>query len=364
MSSVNNYSPDEIEWLNVKDVPHNCLQGPSISIVLATFNGEKYLSDLLDSLKNQTYPPLEIIIGDDGSSDQTIELIVQFSKHSNTTVGLKRGVNQGSSENFLSSARFSSGDWIIFCDQDDVWNENRISLTIEEISKNSDVCAIFQSCLICDEDLTPRSKVLFPGSHLPGLYDINSLGIPHVWPGFLQVLRRDVVKVAFLGSRPPQDYYSQNKNCIAHDRWTFILASMLGKVSVQDVSVAKFRRHSRAQTGFYDGKKNRLNKLRQVSQIRFERYSNFYIHFLVLQAFLKRDISLNSNVPRHLINQTSKQYLEWATEAKILSMLLGGAKLGRLSYWFLVGLAYSRKHKNIKFINQILVNIILRILRK
>ena len=316
---------DEIEWLNAREVQHNYALGPSVSIVLATFNGEQFLSDLLNSLKKQKYAPKELIIGDDGSSDQTLKLIKQFAENCDMPVGLKRGENQGSSENFLSTAKFSSGDWIIFCDQDDVWGENRIALAIEEISIHPDLCAIFQSCEICDENLIPRSKALFPGTHMPGVYHANSIDLPHIWPGFLQVLRRDVVELAFSCSRPPQDYYSQTKNLIAHDRWTFILANMTGKVLVQDISVAKFRRHTRAQTGFYDGKKNRLDKIRTVSQIRLARNTSIYDHFLTLQAFIKRDAVINSKIQKPLIKETYERYLSWAVEAKILSMLLGGA---------------------------------------
>lgn len=359
-----NNDAEEIKWLNSDKVERNDFHGPCISIVLATFNGEQYLGDLLNSLKNQTYPPLEIIIGDDGSSDRTLELIYQFAEHCDIAVGLKRDINQGSSENFLSTAKYSSGQWVIFCDQDDVWSVNRIRLAIEEISKYPDLCAIFQSCTICNEDLTPRSEMLFPGTHMPGLYSANDLGLPHVWPGFLQVLRRDVVKVACQSLRPRQKYFSDSEDLIAHDRWTFILANMIGKVLVQDVPVAKFRRHSRAQTGFYDGKKNKLNKIRELCNIRFERNINFYIHFMTVQAFLKRDTSINSNVPKHLIKKTSERYLQWALEARILSMLLGSADRRRLILWFTIGLAYSRKRKNFEFMRQIVISIILRALRK
>jgi glycosyltransferase involved in cell wall biosynthesis len=355
---------DEIEWLNARKAQHNYLLGPSVSIVLATFNGEQFLGDLLDSLKKQKYSPIEIIIGDDGSSDQTLKLVEEFAENCDIHVGLKRGANQGSSENFLSTAKFSSGDWIIFCDQDDIWSENRIASAIEEISIHPDLCAIFQSCEICDEDLTPRSKTLFPGTHMPGVYHANSIDLPHIWPGFLQVLRRDVVELAFLCPRPLQNHYFQTKNFIAHDRWTFILANMTGKVLVQDISVAKFRRHSRAQTGFYDGKKNRLDKIRTISQIRYKRNTSNYAHFLALQAFMKRDASINSKLPKQLIEETSERYLKWAIEAKILSMILGGAHTRRLWYWIFIGLVYSQNNNNYNFINKVIVNVLLRIFRK
>ena len=62
-------------------------------------------------------------------------------------------------------------------------------LAIEEISIHPDLCAIFQSCEICDENLIPRSKALFPGTHMPGVYHANSIDLPHIWPGFLSPLR-------------------------------------------------------------------------------------------------------------------------------------------------------------------------------
>lgn len=360
----NQESSDEIEWLNSNTNLNNDLRRPSVSIVLATFNGEQYLGDLLDSLNRQTYAPIEVIVGDDGSSDRTLELISKFANQCDFSVGLRRANAQGSSVNFLSTAKYSSGDWVIFCDQDDVWNENRISSAINEITKDPKLCAVFQSCTICDEDLSPRSQASFPGTHAPGVYAANSLDLPHVWPGFLQVLRRDLVDIAVLSSRPKQQHHCQNENLIAHDRWSFILASMVGKVLVQDVSVAKFRRHSGAQTGLYDGRKNRLNKIRAVSGIRYERYIRLYSHFLTLQAFLRRNTTINSAISPRLVDASSHRYLQCALEAKILSMLLGGANINRLWYWFFVGLSYSRRSKNSKFMNEVVISIILRALRK
>ena len=83
-----------------------------------------------------------------------------------------------------------------------------------------------------------------------------------------------------------------------------------------------------------------------------------------LQAFIKRDASISSNLPKQLIEETSDRYLKWAIEAKILSMLLGGAPPRRLWYWIFIGLAYSQKSNNYNFINKVIINVSVRIFRK
>ncbi|MFD2231732.1 glycosyltransferase family 2 protein [Alkalimarinus sediminis] len=107
-----------------------------ISVVLATYNGALYLNEQLESVVNQTVVPFEIIVSDDGSTDKTKEIVESFvSKysfiywHDNTC----HGVN----ENFENGLRHATGDYIAFCDQDDIWSLNKLETLLDKIGSNS-----------------------------------------------------------------------------------------------------------------------------------------------------------------------------------------------------------------------------------
>ena len=96
------------------------------SIVVATFNGEKYIEKQLISLVFQTRKADEIILSDDGSTDKTIEIVNKFvADYPNVRLVINRN-KKGFSSNFINACDNSSGDIIFFCDQDDIWEPTKI----------------------------------------------------------------------------------------------------------------------------------------------------------------------------------------------------------------------------------------------
>ncbi|ANU06913.1 Spore coat polysaccharide biosynthesis protein SpsA [Paraurantiacibacter namhicola] len=99
-----------------------------ISIALATFNGARFLAAQLQSLAAQSHPPFEIVIGDDGSRDETLAIIASFSAISDIPVRLLDGAGpSGPSANFARIAAACRGDVIAFCDQDDIWRADKLA---------------------------------------------------------------------------------------------------------------------------------------------------------------------------------------------------------------------------------------------
>ena len=99
-----------------------------VSLVLATYNGEPYLEQQLESIRTQTRVPDEIIIGDDHSTDRTVLILEEYQKaHPELPIMIFRnGDNLGYRRNFRRLLRDCSGDVIFLCDQDDVWNPEKI----------------------------------------------------------------------------------------------------------------------------------------------------------------------------------------------------------------------------------------------
>jgi glycosyltransferase involved in cell wall biosynthesis len=104
------------------------------SIVVCTYNGERYLQEQLNSLLIQTHKPLEIIISDDGSSDSTRQVIEDFrSAHAGLVKVLENKINKGLNHNFMNAFKYTSGEYIFPCDQDDIWKEDKVERLISEI---------------------------------------------------------------------------------------------------------------------------------------------------------------------------------------------------------------------------------------
>ena len=122
----------------------------NISIVMATHNGRVYLEKQLQSLLAQTYLPLEIVISDDGSTDGTRELLSQYAgvhRHIHVLYAESQGINN----NFQNGVLACKGEYIAFCDQDDVWEKDKLAHLAAAFSTNT-LLAYGKSVLIDAED--------------------------------------------------------------------------------------------------------------------------------------------------------------------------------------------------------------------
>lgn len=118
----------------------------TISVVVATYNGEKYIEEQLDTLRNQTVNPDEVIIGDDGSSDNTVKIVKDYIVTHNLTSWkqIVNSRNKGYEKNFLDLTLGATGDYIFLCDQDDLWEVNKIekmSRILDEDNSISLLCS-------------------------------------------------------------------------------------------------------------------------------------------------------------------------------------------------------------------------------
>ncbi len=119
-----------------------------VSICMATYNGEKYLTEQLDSLVNQTYKNIEVIIQDDCSSDNTVNILNSYKEKLNLTIFINEN-NLGYMKNFETVIKKANGEYIAICDQDDIWIDNKIEILVENI-KNSTM--IYSDSLLIDEN--------------------------------------------------------------------------------------------------------------------------------------------------------------------------------------------------------------------
>jgi glycosyltransferase involved in cell wall biosynthesis len=126
-----------------------------VSVAMATFNGERYLPEMLASLASQTRPPDELVVRDDGSSDRTLELVRDFAVGAPFPVHVvPGGVRLGYAQNFVAASRACTGDLLFFADQDDVWRPEKLETVARSVGRD-DVEAVFHDFALQDAEGCP-----------------------------------------------------------------------------------------------------------------------------------------------------------------------------------------------------------------
>lgn len=261
-----------------------------IDILLSTYNGEKYLAEQIESLLNQTYQEWVLIIRDDGSSDKTVEIIeryiakypdkIKFSGEDRTNLGYIKSFEQ--------LLNFSRAEYIMFCDQDDVWLPNKIEICMnaikrEEKKSGTDTPILVHTDLyVTDERLNVRHESFIKYSGVDVIFlehDIHYLGICNTVTGCTTLFNR-ALKEKMLPFNPA---------CI-HDEWAGICAKKYGILLFIPQSTILYRQHGKNALGAVEGKfsiADKIKNIKTVLQIMHDKYKttkkiiyNSRFHFL------------------------------------------------------------------------------------
>src|SRR6476661_5807360 len=116
-----------------------------VDILMATYNGEKYIENQLLSLIAQTYKSWTLYVHDDGSTDGTLSIIEKYQKIDSRIIIIEDNIIfKSASKNFVHLIKHSKNNYTIFCDQDDIWFESKLESLFLEISKYNHLpCAVF-----------------------------------------------------------------------------------------------------------------------------------------------------------------------------------------------------------------------------
>jgi len=221
-----------------------------ISVAMATYNGERFLREQLDSLARQTLPPSELVIGDDGSTDNTLEIIGGFARTAPFPIRVYRNeVNLGFTLNFLQTAARCSGELIAFCDQDDIWLPNKLERCVG-VFRDRDIVLMIHSAEVIDETGAKLGK-RHPVVERPGKWSGSGRCPLHVLPpGFSMVLRHEVLEA--LWAVWPMELYRELRekhgNLFGHDVLLFLVARGAGWIYFDREVLAFFRVHGRNTT--------------------------------------------------------------------------------------------------------------------
>ena len=196
-----------------------------ISVCMATYNGERYIKEQVISILNQLGPDDELIVSDDGSKDNTLQVLEGFN---DPRIKLFDGPHRGLTYNFENAIKNAVGDYIFLTDQDDVWEPDKVERMVEALHH---VDLVVSDAWICDENAVSTGK---------SLYDICK---PHkgFWPtlyhttyiGCCTAFRRTILKR--LLPFPP--------HIVMHDYWIGQIADLYYKTTFIPDKLLRYRRH-------------------------------------------------------------------------------------------------------------------------
>jgi glycosyltransferase involved in cell wall biosynthesis len=250
----------------------------SIDILMATYNGEKFLTKQIESLLGQTFENWHLSLRDDGSTDRTVEILNKYKNQfpdKITIVEDKKG-KLGACLNFGELLKYAKANYIIFCDQDDVWLADKIRLTLKKIklmekTYGRDVPILVHTDLIVvDENLNVLHKSLWKYQKLiPNLKDLNRLLVQNIVTGCTTMINKSLRE---LSVPIPEE-------AIAHDWWLTLVASAFGKIDYIKQPTILYRQHEKNDMGAEKwGIGNIINKTKNFYR------TKAYFHRTMVQA--------------------------------------------------------------------------------
>jgi len=222
--------------------------GVKVAVVVCTYNGERFLAEQLQSILDQTHPPDNITVSDDGSSDSTLDIVAEFSSRDSgakkpqwTVQSRKKPL--GAAGNFASALTKAQGEFIALADQDDVWEPNRIERGLAGF--RDDALLVHSDATLIDEvgQLTGslmsalrltngERRSLLSGKALDALLRRNLV------TGATTMIRASLLKQAL---PIPEGW--------VHDEWLALVAAVQGGVVFSEESLIRYRQHGGNEIG-------------------------------------------------------------------------------------------------------------------
>ncbi|MGL6064747.1 MAG: glycosyltransferase family 2 protein [Fusobacteriaceae bacterium] len=213
-------------------------------ILMSTYNGEKYLEEQLESLINQTYKDIKLLIRDDGSTDKTLDILKHYKKKYPTLIEIEFGKNLGVVSSFFKLIELSDQrvDYFAFCDQDDYWEENKIENAIKNIKNNSPFLYFSRTKLVDENlkfiDISLKNKIKI---------NFRNAIVENVVTGCTAVINKKMMCLLKKRKINP-------KNILMHDWWLYIVASFMGEIFYDKESYILYRQHSNNVVGIQTNK--------------------------------------------------------------------------------------------------------------
>jgi glycosyltransferase involved in cell wall biosynthesis len=257
---------------------------PRVSVALCTFNGARFIEPQLASILEQPEELLEVVVADDGSTDDTIERVHRVAERAGSA-GLIRvlpGGGHGVTANFERAVRACRGELIALSDQDDIWLPGRLAAQLARLDGAPAATLLFGDAELVDADGAPLGATLFDQLEIG---DRLLAEIDH-GDAFAQLLRRNLVTGAtVVFRRELLDSALPFPREWVHDEWLAIIAAATAAVAPLNQPVTAYRQHGSNQIGVTAPTLG--NKVRRVLQSRGGRNRGLAVRSAVLAGRLE-----------------------------------------------------------------------------
>jgi glycosyltransferase involved in cell wall biosynthesis len=206
-----------------------------LSIAMATYNGEKYIYEQIDSILGQTYQDFELVICDDCSTDSTWIILQEYEKKDVRIHCYKNEKNIGFTKNFEKAISYCNGEYIALSDQDDIWTDNHLEILLNNIGQN---LLIGSNALLVNEQNESLNITMKDIVHIKDVPNDPYLIFQRLlYMSFIQGASMLFDKILLVEAIPfPED--------IPHDYWLSVIAASKSKLIYDDFISLRYRQHS------------------------------------------------------------------------------------------------------------------------
>jgi glycosyltransferase involved in cell wall biosynthesis len=259
---------------------------PAIEVLLATYNGERFLREQIDSILTQDYTDLRVLARDDGSSDATVSILNEYAERFPDrfrVMPLSPGTDSPK-DNFLLLMRASSAQYICFSDQDDIWLPDKVSRTkramdlLESRWGTDAPLLVFTDMRVVNDQLQTLHESFWAHEKIEPdrIHHLALLLGRSVVTGCTMLLNRRLLELSF----------AMPNEASMHDRWIGLLASAIGKVYVVNDQTILYRQHDRNVRGIGEKARSFPEQVRRLVK-RDARRRQWEISQLQAKGFLR-----------------------------------------------------------------------------
>ena len=217
---------------------------PQITILMATYNGARFLPAQLDSILAQSHANWRLIVSDDGSTDGTRDVVADYARKTGR-IELIDGPRRGATANFLHLImQAGSQDWIAFCDQDDVWKTDKLARGVAHLTLRNGPAVYAARTTICDEGL----RELTPAPHFAGPFGFRNALVQACLPGNTTIANSQALQI-LQAAAPAAD----KAGIVSHDWWVYqLMSGAMADIHRDNAQVLMYRQHPRNVMGRND----------------------------------------------------------------------------------------------------------------
>lgn len=277
-----------------------------VDVLLATYNGEKYVREQIESILNQTYQNIQIIISDDCSKDGTREILKEYEQNDKIKVFYQEK-NLGYVKNFEFLLRQVEHNLYMLSDQDDVWKKEKIEKSVEKLEKEN-LDLVFGDLEVVDENLNTICKSYNQYMHLSRKIEKYSSDYR------LQYLYNCMTGCTILSKKEYLDKIlplPTNSKYMIHDYWIGLIISLNGKVGYLKEPYILYRQHGNNQVGIVKAS-HELSKLGQVRELSIEmKIGVFETYVQKEEIFPEKLRKQNREILAYLQMLQTKKNMNW-----------------------------------------------------